>query len=125
MAGAEGAAPQRRPRRQPDVWPPACRGTPSLGRAQGGQFENQGPETQGPKGDRSTCMFRGRVAFVDAGCAGWCQLSLLVCGVAGVLPSLAQATVSLCNVAIPMSDGTVLRANVYLPSRLGHATRPC
>ncbi len=47
------------------------------------------------------------------------SLSLLVCGVAGVLPSLAQATVSLCNVAIPMSDGTVLRANVYLPSASG------
>ncbi len=47
------------------------------------------------------------------------SVSLLVCGVAGVLPSLAQATVSLCNVAIPMSDGTVLRANVYLPSASG------
>ncbi len=47
------------------------------------------------------------------------SVSLLVCGVAGVLPSLAQATVSLCNVAIPMSDGTVLRANIYLPSGSG------
>ena len=51
---------------------------------------------------------------------GWLvSASLLVCGAAGVLPSLAQATVSLCNVAIPMSDGTVLRANVYLPSSSG------
>jgi putative CocE/NonD family hydrolase len=30
--------------------------------------------------------------------------------------SQAQATVSMCNVAIPMSDGVTLRANVYLPS---------
>ena len=52
---------------------------------------------------------------------GWLlSLSLLICVMAGVLPSLAQATVSLCNVAIPMSDGTVLRANVYLPSTSGH-----
>jgi uncharacterized protein len=32
----------------------------------------------------------------------------------------AQASLSMCNVPIPMSDGTVLRANVYLPSTTGH-----
>src|SRR2546423_7470977 len=31
----------------------------------------------------------------------------------------AQATVSMCNVPITMSDGTVLRANVFLPSTTG------
>lgn len=31
----------------------------------------------------------------------------------------AQAMVSMCNVPITMSDGTVLRANVYLPSSTG------
>jgi putative CocE/NonD family hydrolase len=31
----------------------------------------------------------------------------------------ARASVSMCNVAIPMGDGTVLRANVYLPSTGG------
>jgi len=31
----------------------------------------------------------------------------------------AQASVSMCNVAVPMSDGTTLRANVYLPSSSG------
>jgi putative CocE/NonD family hydrolase len=31
----------------------------------------------------------------------------------------AHATVSMCNVPITMSDGTVLRANVYLPSSSG------
>jgi len=31
----------------------------------------------------------------------------------------AQASVSMCNVAVPMSDGTILRANVYLPSSSG------
>ena len=35
------------------------------------------------------------------------------------LPSIARATVSLCNVAIPMSDGKVMRANVFLPSATG------
>jgi uncharacterized protein len=47
-------------------------------------------------------------------------LSLLLCTLGGLLPTAAQATVSLCNVAIPMSDGTVLRANVFLPSTSGH-----
>ena len=35
------------------------------------------------------------------------------------LPSIARATVSMCNVAIPMSDGKVMRANVFLPSGTG------
>ncbi len=31
----------------------------------------------------------------------------------------AQATVSMCNVPLTMSDGTVLRANIYLPASTG------
>jgi uncharacterized protein len=38
---------------------------------------------------------------------------------AGVCASSASATVALCDVPIPMSDGVVLRANVYLPSSTG------
>jgi uncharacterized protein len=34
--------------------------------------------------------------------------------------SNAQASVSLCNVPITMSDGVVLRANIFLPSTSGH-----
>jgi len=34
--------------------------------------------------------------------------------------SSAQAAVSMCNVPITMSDGVVLRANVYLPASTGH-----
>jgi uncharacterized protein len=37
----------------------------------------------------------------------------------GVCASSASATVALCDVGIPMSDGVVLRANVYLPSTTG------
>jgi uncharacterized protein len=43
-------------------------------------------------------------------------LALTIAGLAG---TDAQASVSMCNVAVPMSDGTVLRANVYLPSTTG------
>src|SRR5262249_10825513 len=32
----------------------------------------------------------------------------------------ASAAVSMCNVPITMSDGVVLRANVYLPANTGH-----
>ena len=38
---------------------------------------------------------------------------------AGLAASSAQASVSMCNVPITMSDGTVLRANVFLPSTAG------
>ncbi len=38
---------------------------------------------------------------------------------AGLGTSSAEAMVSMCNVPIPMSDGTVLRANVFLPSETG------
>jgi uncharacterized protein len=38
---------------------------------------------------------------------------------AGFAASQAQATVSLCNVPITMSDGTVLRANIFLPNTTG------
>jgi uncharacterized protein len=44
----------------------------------------------------------------------------LVLLLGGVLAQRAQASVSMCNVPIPMSDGTVLRANVYLPAATGH-----
>jgi putative CocE/NonD family hydrolase len=38
---------------------------------------------------------------------------------AAIAASTAQASVSMCNVPITMSDGTVLRANIYLPSTSG------
>jgi putative CocE/NonD family hydrolase len=44
---------------------------------------------------------------------------VLVLLLAGVLAEGAQASVSMCNVPITMSDGTVLRANVFLPSAPG------
>jgi hypothetical protein len=44
-------------------------------------------------------------------------LALLLAGFAA---AQAHATVSLCNVPITMSDGTVLRANIFLPSTTGH-----
>jgi uncharacterized protein len=39
--------------------------------------------------------------------------------IAGFAASSAQASTSMCNVPITMSDGTVLRANVFLPSQGG------
>src|SRR3954467_1888542 len=39
-------------------------------------------------------------------------LSLLACG---LLAAPAHAMVSMCNVPITMSDGAVLRANIFLP----------
>ena len=39
---------------------------------------------------------------------------------AGFAAADAHAAVSMCNVPLTMSDGTVLRANVYLPSTSGH-----
>jgi uncharacterized protein len=46
-----------------------------------------------------------------------CAFSAAVLTVA--LAAQAQASVSLCNVPITMSDGTVLRANIFLPSTTG------
>src|SRR5437764_6231312 len=43
----------------------------------------------------------------------------LVFALALVVPATAQASVSMCNVPITMSDGVVLRANVFLPSNSG------
>ena len=40
-------------------------------------------------------------------------LCLLACGLAAAAP--AHAMVSMCNVPITMSDGVVLRANIFLP----------
>jgi putative CocE/NonD family hydrolase len=45
--------------------------------------------------------------------------ALLTVLLAGIAASSAQASVSMCNVPITMSDGTVLRANVFLPSTAG------
>ncbi len=45
---------------------------------------------------------------------------LLVSASSALVASQASATVSMCNVPIPMSDGTVLRANVFLPNSSGH-----
>jgi putative CocE/NonD family hydrolase len=45
-----------------------------------------------------------------------CPLAFLVAGFAA---SDAQASVNMCNVPITMSDGTVVRANVFLPSTTG------
>jgi len=45
------------------------------------------------------------------------MLALLL---AGLLAARAEASVSMCDVPITMSDGTVLRANVFLPSTSGH-----
>src|SRR5277367_847194 len=39
---------------------------------------------------------------------------------AGLCAGSAGATVALCNVPIPMSDGVILRADLYLPSATGH-----
>jgi len=44
-------------------------------------------------------------------------LALVLAAVGG---ADAHASVSMCNVPITMSDGIVLRANVYLPSSTGH-----
>jgi uncharacterized protein len=47
--------------------------------------------------------------------------SLALAGLlAGFAAADAQASVSMCNVPITMSDGTVLSANIFLPSATGH-----
>jgi putative CocE/NonD family hydrolase len=51
-------------------------------------------------------MLRGAIVF-----------SLLL---SAVLAASAHASVSMCNVPMTMSDGTVLRGNLYLPSASGH-----
>src|SRR5689334_17146696 len=47
------------------------------------------------------------------------SMALLASVACGAAASTANASVALCNVGIPMSDGTVLPANVYLPSESG------
>lgn len=47
------------------------------------------------------------------------RAALLAVLLAGFAAADAHASVSMCNVPITMSDGTVLRANVYLPSQSG------
>src|SRR3989442_556621 len=48
----------------------------------------------------------------------WVPLGVVVAGMLLCAPA-ASATVSLCNVPLTMSDGTVLRANVFLPDTPG------
>ncbi len=47
-------------------------------------------------------------------------VAFLAALVTGICCSTAAATVALCNVEIPMSDGVIIRANLYLPSSTGH-----
>ena len=49
-----------------------------------------------------------------------CALGGVAVALTLLCASTASATVSLCNVPITMSDGTVLRANVFLPDTSGH-----
>jgi putative CocE/NonD family hydrolase len=60
---------------------------------------------------------RARVTRLGTGLTRALALALLLAGFAA---SEAHATVSLCNVPITMSDGTVLRANIFLPAATGH-----
>ena len=46
-------------------------------------------------------------------------LAALTAAVSVALPASAGASTAMCNVPIPMSDGTVLRANLWLPSPAG------
>ena len=46
-------------------------------------------------------------------------LSLAALASLVIMPVAARAAVSMCNVAIPTSDGKVMRANVFLPSGSG------
>jgi len=46
-------------------------------------------------------------------------LSLVAAASLVAMPAAARAAVSMCNVAIPMSDGTMMRANVFLPASSG------
>jgi putative CocE/NonD family hydrolase len=60
---------------------------------------------------------RARVTRLGTRLTRALALALLLAGFAA---SEAHAAVSLCNVPITMSDGTVLRANIFLPSATGH-----
>ena len=60
---------------------------------------------------------RARVTRLGTGLTRALALALLLAGFAA---SEAHAAVSLCNVPITMSDGTVLRANIFLPAATGH-----
>jgi len=60
-----------------------------------------------------------------AGGRGWVRVVRRAVAPGAILAGLvfasgASAAVSMCNVPLTMSDGTVLRANVYLPSTTGH-----
>src|SRR3954447_21406531 len=50
--------------------------------------------------------------------AGIVLAALLLAGLAAA-PAASAAVVSMCNVPIKMSDGTTLRANVFLPNQGG------
>jgi putative CocE/NonD family hydrolase len=71
-----------------------------------------------PRADDCTASGRTRRRGPSVVLAMAAALLLLALGA-----SSADATVAMCNVPITMSDGTVLRANLYLPQTTGrHAT---
>ena len=80
-----------------------------------------GATTRGTHGSRRAC--RGPSAGATHGGArmtGMLSRALALAVVAAALAaSTAQASVSMCNVPITMSDGTVLSANIFLPSTTG------
>jgi len=61
----------------------------------------------------------GRASVLGSPSALLRRALLLAVLLAGFAASQAHAAISMCNVPIPMSDGTVLRANVLLPSSSG------
>jgi uncharacterized protein len=61
----------------------------------------------------------GRASVLASPSALLRRALLLAVLLAGFAASQAHAAISMCNVPIPMSDGTVLRANVLLPSSSG------
>jgi uncharacterized protein len=76
---------------------------------------------------RRGAALKGRVVGEDVVGARGASARRKLLGVAAAalllalaLCASASAAVSMCNVPIAMSDGVVLRANVYLPSTTGH-----
>ncbi len=65
-----------------------------------------------PTGTRGRTQLRRTVGLLCRGLA----LALLS---SGLMASGASASVDMCNVPITMSDGTVLRANIFLPDTTG------
>ena len=61
----------------------------------------------------------GLLAGLRRRALGACSATVLALLIAGAAAQPAGATVAMCNVPITMSDGIVLRANLYLPSSHG------